>query len=830
MATKESAEHAEHRGIETLADLAAALRRLRRQHARNSGDSPLTYRELAAKTGWALGAVGEYFSGRRLPPTDRFDVLLGLLGASPAEQGALATARDRVEERRRRQKAPAAADKPPAPSPAWPSPAQLPLDAPGFAGRESELAALDAVHADGARDRTAGAVVTVSGTAGVGKTALAVRWAHRVADRFPDGQLFVNLRGYDCEQPVPAADVLAGFLRALGVPACDIPLDPQERAAGYRTALSRRRVLIVLDNAGSAEQVRPLLPGTPSCMVLVTSRGSLAGLVALDGARRVEVDLLPEAAAVGLLRRLVDRPAETDPAILRTLAGFCARLPLALRVAAELVNARAATPLPALVAELADARRRLDLLRSDGDARGDVRAVLSWSYQYLPADAATAFRLLSVHPGLDHDAYAAAAVLGADLGVARGLVEGLLRSHLVHRSDAGRYGMHDVLRAYAADLSAATDSEPAREAAQRRLVDYYLAVAATAMDLVHPAGRHRRPPGRPPETAVPALRDRDAALAWLDTERDNLVGISALAARWGWAARASALGRTLYRYLDVGGHHDAALAIHEHAYDAARRAGDLGGQAHALTSRGALYVRLGRYACAAADYALALALHRTAGDRAGEAHVLLDLGSLAGRQGDYGSAAEHLHAAHGVYREIDDRVGAGSALTNLGLVHEYTGSYQAAAEHHERALALLRGTADRVGLAHALANLAAALMRQGRYDRSARQYQEAIAVFGEIGDRCGQADANNGLAENLASAGRTDVARTRHTTALALAVRAGDRYEQARAHRGLGDLDRGGGRVEAAQRHWHQALLLFTELGVPDAAGVRNRLSMPAMP
>jgi hypothetical protein len=238
-------------------------------------------------------------------------------------------------------------------------------------------------------------ISAIDGTAGVGKTALAVHWAHHVVDRFPDGQLYVNLRGYDPGQPMPATDALAGFLQSLGVPGQDIPAEADQRAARYRSLTAGKRMLIVLDNAGSADQVRPLLPGTPSCTVVVTSRDALAGLVARDGATRVDLDLLPLEDAVALLRTMIGARADAEPRAAAELAGQCCRLPLALRVAAELAAIRPATSLAELADELAHLGTRLDLLRAGGDSRTEVRAVFSWSYRHLDADAARTFRLLA---------------------------------------------------------------------------------------------------------------------------------------------------------------------------------------------------------------------------------------------------------------------------------------------------------------------------------------------------------------------------------------------------------------------------------------------------
>jgi transcriptional regulator with XRE-family HTH domain len=283
-------------------------------------------------------------------------------------------------------------------------PRQLPPAVAGFTGRSAELDALTALL-----DRPAGqapeAVVisAIGGTAGVGKTALAVQWAHQVADRFPGGQLYVNLRGYDQDRPMPAGDALAGFLRALGVPGQEIPLDADERASRYRSLLAGKKLLVVLDNAGSVEQVWPLLPGSASCAVVVTSRDALAGLVARHGATRLELDLLPAEDAVGLLRELIGRRVNDDPGAAGMLAAQCCRLPLALRVAAELAAARPDVPLAELAGELADQQQRLDLLDAGGDPRTAVRAVFSWSYRHLDPAAARAFRLAGLHPGPDFD-------------------------------------------------------------------------------------------------------------------------------------------------------------------------------------------------------------------------------------------------------------------------------------------------------------------------------------------------------------------------------------------------------------------------------------------
>jgi DNA-binding SARP family transcriptional activator len=475
---------------------------------------------------------------------------------------------------------PAAEDSPPAAEDSRPVaadgpqpvvPRELPAGVRHFTGRGGELKELTALL-DQADEETPTVVISaIGGTAGVGKTALAVQWAHQVAARFPDGQLYVNLRGYDPGPPVPAAEALAGFLRALGVPGQDIPAEEDERAARYRSLLAGRRLLVVLDNAGEVEQVRPLLPGSAGCVVVVTSRDMLAGLIARDGAARLDLDLLPLTEAVGLLRALIGERVDADPAAAAVLAARCARLPLALRVAAELAAARPDVSLTGLAGELADQQRRLDLLDAGGDPRTAVRAVFSWSSRHLDADAARVFRLAGLHPGPDFDPAAAAALTGDTVERARLLLGVLARAHLVEPTGAGRYGMHDLLRTYAAEQAHTMDSAQAQDAALTGLFDYYLAGTAAAMDALFPAEKHRRPQPPAPGGPVPPPPAPAAAQDWLDTERACLVAMAVHAAAGGWPGYAIALAGTLYRYLELGGHLPEAQAVCSAALDSASR-------------------------------------------------------------------------------------------------------------------------------------------------------------------------------------------------------------------------------------------------------------------
>ncbi|MFJ4782137.1 AfsR/SARP family transcriptional regulator [Streptomyces sp. NPDC088794] len=764
----------------------------------------------------------------------------------------------------RRETAPPAA----ATAPARPVPAQLPADVPAFTGRAEQLAELSAhlvAGGEGRQPATAVVISAVSGTAGVGKTALAVRWAHRTREEFPDGQLYVNLRGFDVKEPVSAAEALSGFLAALGVPGRDIPQEPEDRAARYRTELSGRRLLIVLDNASSAEQVRPLLPGTSTCKVLVTSRDSLAGLVAVHGAHRLVLDLLPPADAIGLLRTLVGGRVDAEPEAAAALSEQCGRLPLALRVAAELALSEPEVPLAELSEELTDHRKRLDLLDVGGDPRAAVRAVFSWSYQRLPADAATAFRLLGLHPGPDFDTRATAALAGVSLHDARRTVAVLTRAHLIQPMRPGRYGMHDLLRVYAAWQAETQDTEHDRDLALDRLFDHYLAGAAAAMDLLHPAERRLRPRVTARSGALPHLTDAAQARQWLDTEQRVLVTVCAEAAARGRAVHATRTATVLHRYFESGGHFADALVVYAHAGRAAREANDIEGEADVLTCLGVIQRRLARYEAAATHHQQALALYRRIGNRTGEARNLTNQGVLHELRGQYRQALDCHGQAVTLFRQTGDPGGQADALNNLGIIHELLHEYEAAADNHRQALALyqeaghvfgeasalgnlgivqnrlgdhtaaadtfqriltaFRGLGHRSGEAHALSNLGETYARLDRYETAADHQRKALALFRRIGERYGEVGALNGLGEALHGMDQPAEALAAHTEALTVAQEIEDQEEQARAHIGMAGVHQETGAHDRAREHWRHALDLYTALNSPRTAEVRDRLA-----
>jgi DNA-binding SARP family transcriptional activator len=740
---------------------------------------------------------------------------------------------------------------------------QLPAVVGCFTGREAELAALTGLL-DTEPGAAAPAVVisAIGGAAGVGKTALAVQWAHRVAGRFPDGQLYVNLRGYDPEQPVAATDALAGFLRSLGVPGQEIPDDIGERARLYRSRLAGRRVLVLLDNARDGEQVRPLLPGDPGCVVVVTSRDALAGLVAADGARRLDLDVLPLADAVDLLRSLIGPRADQEREALVALAGLCARLPLALRIAAELAAARPKVPLAALVTELEAAR--LDGLDA-GEERADVRAVFSWSLRHLPEDVAGAFALIGLHPGADLDADAAAALTGTGPGHARRVLGRLHRASLVQAAGPGRYGLHDLLRAYAREQAAARDSGGQREQALTRLYDYYLAAAAAAMAVLYPAEAHMRPRIPPSAAVLPGMPGEADARRWLDRERANLVAVAVHCAGHGWPAHATGLARTLFRYLMNGSHLPEAQTIYSHALDAARRSGDPAAEAAALNGLGGVGTMGGHFRDAAGHYQAALERYRRCGDRAGQARVLQNLGGTEIQLHNPGCAADYHRQAIAAFEDIGDNLGAARALTELAGAQSGLGCYDQAAEHLQRALPVLRGAKDQFGEAQVLAWLGEVSLRRGQLTQAADYYAQAWTVYRSINHVVGTADGLFGLGEvsvhqgeyqqaisylrqalalfwqagqqhgvtltlrSLARAlhgvGQPAAARAELAAALRLAAETGNTYQQATAHRELAESHHSGGQDDQARDHWQHALALYTQLGAAEADQVRSQLS-----
>jgi DNA-binding SARP family transcriptional activator len=526
-------------------------------------------------------------------------------------------------------------------------PAQVPAAVQAFTGRDEHLDILDGL--------TPG-IAVICGMAGVGKTTLAVEWAHRHRDDFADGQLYVDLRGFSTAGPLEPAAALAGFLQALGVPTEQVPAEIDQAAALYRTLLSRRAVLVVLDNAVSAAQVRPLLPGGAGCRTLVTSRSALGGLVARNGAHHLALDALTPEEAVALLVRVLGtaRTAGENVAV-EALGRLCAYLPLALRIAAANLTLRPKMPLVEYVEELGSGSRLSALAVADDDDSA-VRAAFDLSYSALPEPARRLFRLLAAAPGTDFTIDDAAALTGTDRPAAATTTNTLVDAHLIIPLAAGRHTFHDLLRLYAADCSPARDREPERRKAVTRLYDHYLDRSGQAAHVLYPHMLRILPAGTTPDGL-----DHAAARQWLDAERHNLVRAVTAAADHGLRKAGWLLADTLRGYFHLSRHTADWLACAEAALRGARLDGDLRGQAAAMHSLGTAYRSIGEHHHALSHYEDALRLAQAAGWRESEATTLGNLGIVCRKLGRLDAAAAHLRAALLVDREAGRRAGPAKA-------------------------------------------------------------------------------------------------------------------------------------------------------------------------
>jgi DNA-binding SARP family transcriptional activator/tetratricopeptide (TPR) repeat protein len=663
-------------------------------------------------------------------------------------------------------------------------PRQLPAAPAHLAGRAAEIGALNEMLAQPGPDGRP-AVWVISGTAGVGKTALAVHWAHRVANKFPDGQLYLDLRGFGPSgRPVTAGRALYHLLQSLGIPSARLPHARDPLAALYRTVLAGQRVLILLDNVATAEQVRPLLPASPGCAVLVTSRSTLSGLVAAEGARLLTIDVLAAAGARELLvGRLGAERVRADAAAAAELARLCAGLPLALAIAAARAAARPGLPLRRLVTECRSEDGLLDALRTPDEA-SSVREVLSWSRRQLSPRAARMFVLLATHPGPDISAAAAASLACLALPQARRTLAELTGAHLAAETAPGRFAFHDLLRAYAGELALASGTADG-SGATRRVLDHYLVTANTAAHLLYPARDPLALPEPSPGTAPERPRGRAQAQAWFAAEHQVLLAVASQAATAGFDAHAWQLAASLLEYLDRQGHwHDLAIT-QQAALAAAERAGDSGGQAHARHGLAVACLRLGRRDAARGHLERAISLFQQAGDKARLARSQIFLGTTLGQQGHHAQARRQTGAALRLYQDLGHLAGQAHALTNLGWHSVVLADYQAGLDFCQQALGLHRQIDNLLGQAHTWDHLGYLRDQLGEHAEAIACYRRALYLLTEVGDRSEEA---------------------------AVLTRLGD------AHRAAGDR-------LAARDAWRRALAVLTDLHHPDAGRVVSRLS-----
>jgi DNA-binding SARP family transcriptional activator/Tfp pilus assembly protein PilF len=686
---------------------------------------------------------------------------------------------------------------------AQPVPAQLPADTPGFTGRGAELATLSGLLTPGPghpgtttgqnAEDAAVMIATVSGTAGVGKTALAVHWAHEARSRFPDGQLYADLRGYDTERPVPATGALAGFLSALGVPAQRLPADVDARAALFRSLLISRRMLVVLDNARDAEQVRPLLPASRTCRVVITSRSQTPSLIALEGARPLALGLLSvQEAGEMLARRLGRQRVRSAPEAVDEIIDHCARLPLALAIVAARAALHPNFPLDTIAAELREHGSRLDLLAGEG-ATTDVRRVFSWSYEVLRPPAARLFRLLGLHPGPDISARAAASLSGLPLSEARAHLSELTRAHLLEEHAPDRYAFHGLLRIYAVERerAKATDGrrrhDVERHEAVLRVLDHYLHTAYAASLLLTPARKPLEIPLAWPRTGVeldlPA--DYGQAYGWLLAEQEVLVAAVTWAADAGLDTQTWQLAWAVTNFLDRQGRWQDRLSVHTAALTAAQRLGDRAGQAHMRLGLANTYARMSRFEDAREGMEHALTLLTEIGDSAGQANVHLNLAFVERSLEDRPGALEHMEAALELYTIDGNLAGRARALHEIGWSHAQDGDYQLAYARCQQALELLQEAQDRYGEAGAWDSLGYIHHHSGEHRQAVTCYHRSLTLLDQINDLPHRAE---------------------------VLVRIGD------AHLATGDTPN-------TRESWNQALTILTYISHADATRVQAKLA-----
>jgi tetratricopeptide (TPR) repeat protein len=692
----------------------------------------------------------------------------------------------------------------------------LPPDAAEFTGRTEQLDRIAAAVTEAAGARGAGgaggaggvvAIHAIGGMPGVGKTALAVHAAYLLRGYFPDRQLFIDLHAHTPGQdPVPPSAALARLLSAVGVQARSLPDDLEGRTELWRDRIAGERALIVLDNAASSDQVAPLLPGGENCLVLVTSRRSLADLP--GAVTPVPVEVLPPGQAEDMFARLAPRAAADPAEMVADLVRLAGYLPLAISLLARLYARHPAWGLADLIRET---ETRLLTLSAEKDS---VAAAFELSYRHLDPGRQRFFRRLGLHPGTTVDVFAAAALAGVSPDEADDHLDCLHREALLTETGHRRYGMHDLVRRYARDL-AAGDPAAERGMGLELLLDYYQHTAASAEALLARKVRTAPASAAPvaPPAAVPDLPDRPAALSWARTERPNLLACLDHVTRAAQHARVVALTAALAAMLRQDGPWTEAMVRHATAIAAARHLGDLLSMANALDELGIVRRLTGDYLGAARAQQQALDIYRDLGDRQGEANALDDLGTLRTLTDDYQQAVEALEAALAVYRELGDREGQADALVHLGVVRRLTRDHRAAARAQEEALDIYRDLGDQRGQATALLNLGAVRRRAGDYPGAARAQEQALGLYRQLGNRQSQANALCYLGTLRRETGDYQRAVEAQQEALAIYQNLGSRLGQANAISELGAVRRQTGDYGGAARYQEEALDLYRDLG-----------------
>ncbi|MER7793107.1 BTAD domain-containing putative transcriptional regulator [Streptomyces sp. NPDC097640] len=661
----------------------------------------------------------------------------------------------------------------PAPAPArsarHPVPAHLPAPPARFTGRAHELDQLARFLGGGSGHDGPLMMAAITGPGGIGKTWLALQWAHHRLPDFPDGQLYVNLRGFDpSAEPVPVAAAIRGLLDALGADPAAMPSDVEGQAGLYRSLVAGKRLLVLLDNARDSDQVRPLLPGSPTCTVLITSRHRLTGLAATHGVRALGLDVLSEAEARTLLtRHLGDHRVAAEPAAVHTLLNHCGGLPLAVSILSARAAAHPDLPLSALAEEVEEAATRLDALDT-GDVAADLRAVFSSSYRALGSDAAETLSLLGLAPGPDISVPAVASLTGLPAPRAREHLRTLQAAHLLQQHSPQRHRMHDLVRLYAAEQAESLPTAH-RQSARLRLLDFCVHTAGAAAGLLDPH-RDRIPlPDPRPGVTLQEFTDEESALTWFTTEHPFLLGALDLARAFGFDSHVWMLAQALEPFFDYRGHwRDWADAQHS-ALLAAQRLGDPSWQAGAHRGLGAVHTQIRRLDDGHTHFQHALDLYRDSGEPLGEAHAHRGLSWVFVEQDRLREALVHNEQALSIYRRTDHPTGRAKSLNNAGWLHAMLGEYEHTLDYCTEAIELNQKSGNRHAEAGAWDSLGYAHHHLGRHTEAVTCYQRALDLVREFGDRCGEVEVLGHLGDSHAARGAPDAARSVWQLALKIA-------------------------------------------------------------
>lgn len=697
----------------------------------------------------------------------------------------------------------------------WPTPAAatntLPRDTAAFTGRGEELDDLIATVTRLITTRKTIPIVVIDGMAGVGKTTFAVHAAHRLSPDFPDGQMFVDLHSHSAGKvPVEPTEALFALLSVDGVSASDIPGDADGRSALWRARMAGRRAILILDNVGGHRQVEPLLPGAADCLVMVTSRRRLTGLSARHAAVTVPLNPLPPDNAADLFVRLAGRTsAAGQERAVRQLVRLCGCLPLAISLLAARLRPEPRWSVRTLVDDLVAARDRLAYMRAEDI---QIAAAFDLSYRCLPAARRRFFRRLGLSPGVDIDAYAAAALDGVDLATARQQLEALYDDHLVEQPIQGRYRLHDLLGVYARVLVAG-DAPPQRDAALSRLLDYYEYAAGIA-------NRHLKP--RPRQTsgrialapqAVPAMANAAQAVAWMEVELPNLLACASRAMSDADEIRLIGLSAALATFLRRAGPYQQSLSLHRAAAEAAGRRGDQRAQAAALHHIGVLLRRAGDYRGATAVLSQARGIYRDQADRVGEAEVLTAVGIVRRLAGDHIPATETLDEALARFRELGDAAGQAEVLAELAVIRWLADDHTAATRLLDQALALYRESGNRLGQADVLLLLGMVRRLTHDYPVATRVLRQALSLYRGVGDRMGLAHTHFSLGVVGRLIGDHQGAAHFLDESLRLYREIGERLGRANALRELGILRRLTGAYPEAAEALLESWAIYRDLG-----------------